>query len=67
MPFGHHIARCLFCGKEWMVGDCIPSACEECERARPGRRNNPIDALLDEITERQKARNQERDRNRPEG
>lgn len=33
MPFGHHIARCQHCGKEWMVGDCIPSICPECQEA----------------------------------
>lgn len=33
MPRGHHIAKCLHCGKEWMVGDCVPSICDECEKA----------------------------------
>jgi len=31
MPIGSHIARCHHCLKEWMVGDCIPSTCDECE------------------------------------
>lgn len=30
---GHNIAKCLHCGKEWMVGDCVPDICSECERA----------------------------------
>ena len=29
MPFGSHVARCHNCGKQWMVGDCIPSYCSE--------------------------------------
>ena len=27
MPHGQHVARCLNCGKEWVVGDCIPTFC----------------------------------------
>lgn len=30
MPRGHHIATCLHCLKEWVVGDCIPMTCPEC-------------------------------------
>lgn len=30
MPRGHNIARCVHCGKEWVVGDCIPITCDEC-------------------------------------
>jgi hypothetical protein len=30
MPYGHHVARCHACNKEWMVGDCIPSVCKAC-------------------------------------
>lgn len=30
---GQHIATCLHCGKQWVVGDCIPSICPDCERA----------------------------------
>jgi hypothetical protein len=33
MPYGHHIAHCLHCGKQWMVGDCIPSMCDECRES----------------------------------
>lgn len=29
---GHHTARCLGCGNQWTVGDCIPTFCSpECE------------------------------------
>lgn len=34
MPFGHHIATCRDCGKQWMVGDCVPSKCRECQQRR---------------------------------
>ena len=27
---GHNIAQCVHCGKEWVVGDCIPITCPEC-------------------------------------
>jgi hypothetical protein len=30
MVRGHHIATCHACGKQWMVGDCIPVTCPEC-------------------------------------
>jgi hypothetical protein len=30
MPYGMHIATCLHCLKQWVVGDCIPSICPEC-------------------------------------
>ena len=30
MPWGQHIARCICCGKQWVVGDCIPSVCPDC-------------------------------------
>lgn len=33
MVYGHNIARCLHCGKEWVVGDCDPFTCHECETA----------------------------------
>ncbi len=36
MPTGRNLARCRTCGKEWIVGDCIPSECHECECARRG-------------------------------
>lgn len=33
MAIGFHLARCENCGKQWMVGDCIPAFCSpECER-----------------------------------
>lgn len=32
MPHGHNMARCLYCGKEWVVGDSISIFCsDECE------------------------------------
>ena len=30
MPIGHHISRCLGCGKEFITGDCIYTYCEDC-------------------------------------
>ena len=33
MPIGHNVAKCLHCLKEWVVGDCVPSICPECEDA----------------------------------
>lgn len=30
MPCGENLARCLECGKSWIVGDCIPSTCPQC-------------------------------------
>lgn len=41
MPYGHHVARCHVCGKEWMVGDCIPSVCDEC-----GKRQQSCDHVF---------------------
>ena len=32
MPHGEHVATCLHCGKSWIVGDCIPSMCDDCRR-----------------------------------
>lgn len=31
MAIGCHVARCAHCGKQWLVGDCVPSVCGECE------------------------------------
>lgn len=31
MPYGEHLARCLHCGHTWIVGDCVPSICPDCE------------------------------------
>jgi hypothetical protein len=31
MPISHHLARCRECGREWIVGDCVPDTCPECE------------------------------------
>lgn len=29
--FGEHVARCMNCGKQWVVSDCIPFFCsDEC-------------------------------------
>lgn len=34
MPTGEHLARCLNCGKTWIVGDCIPAFCSDsCSKA----------------------------------
>lgn len=30
MVTGHNIAHCTHCGKDWIVGDCIPFMCDEC-------------------------------------
>jgi hypothetical protein len=38
--FGQNLARCYHCGKQWVVGDCIPGICPECIRkghSREGR------------------------------
>lgn len=32
MPWGHHVARCICCGTQWVVGDCIPNVCPECSK-----------------------------------
>lgn len=33
MPIGHHLAKCMWCHREWIVGDCIPCFCSaECEK-----------------------------------
>ncbi len=37
MVFGNHIALCHACFKQWMVGDCIPSTCPECEAKGHGK------------------------------
>jgi hypothetical protein len=39
MPYGLNIATCLHCGRQWTVGDCIPSVCPECDEA--GHRGLP--------------------------
>jgi hypothetical protein len=31
VPYGEHLAYCVACGKTWVVGDCIPFLCPECE------------------------------------
>ena len=31
MVWGQHIATCLHCGTQWVVGDCITSTCPDCE------------------------------------
>lgn len=36
MPIWNHLARCHECGKQWIVGDCIPSTCPECECKKRG-------------------------------
>lgn len=41
MPFGQHVARCFHCGTQWIVGDCIPSICRECEAK--GHSGTPLD------------------------
>lgn len=33
MPYSQNIATCLHCGRKWVVGDCIPSICDECRAA----------------------------------
>jgi hypothetical protein len=40
MVTGLNVANCLHCGREWLVGDCIPSVCEECWAA--GHRGSPL-------------------------
>lgn len=30
MPRGLNIATCRHCGRQWVVGDCIPATCDEC-------------------------------------
>lgn len=40
MVYGCHVANCLHCGKQWIVGDCIPSICDECSAA--GRKDTPF-------------------------
>ena len=36
MPIGSNLARCHECGKTWIVGDCIPTMCGDCECAEKG-------------------------------
>lgn len=36
MPIGNHLAVCGTCGRQWIVGDCIPSECPTCECKRLG-------------------------------
>lgn len=45
MVFGCHIATCLHCHKQWMVGDCIPDICQEC--VAKGHRGWPFGDNLD--------------------
>ena len=48
MPYGHHIATCLHCGKRWTVGDCIPSICSKCHS--DGHRGTSLDCPPTEST-----------------
>lgn len=36
MPGGENLAHCFECGKSWIVGDCIPTICPECECKQRG-------------------------------
>lgn len=46
MPFGEHLARCLFCGKRWIVGDCIPAFCSEsCSKAHAAWWNRALEQM----------------------
>lgn len=46
MPYGEHLARCLHCGKTWIVGDCIPSICDECIAAGHSREGGFFSCLI---------------------
>lgn len=50
MPIGQHLARCLNCGKTWIVGDCIPSFCsEECRAGHTAYWNRIEEEYRDKI------------------
>lgn len=65
MPWGMNVATCLCCGKQWIVGDCIPSVCDQCRDAGhtgvgcPVCKDN-LDRICRRVEESQKAKATER-------
>lgn len=37
MVCGTNVASCLHCGREWLVGDAVPTVCEACWGEGHGR------------------------------
>lgn len=49
MPIGNHLAHCGNCGREWIVGDCIPVLCPKCERLEHGDNCKCIRCVMERI------------------